>query len=149
MFAERAYGSSWGWTMQLLVAIAALGTLHTWMFSSSRLFCTGARNGHLPDALSLTGIKTRTPIPSILFIVKSSTSSASLSSHTNYIYYMQGAMTVMQLIVGNVYVRVSHTGLMEAVFLAATTIALLWLRRKRPEARRPYRVCCLFLQDDC
>jgi amino acid transporter len=61
--------SSFTWVIQLLVAISALGTLHSSIFSSSRIFFVGARNGHLPGSIALISINNLTPIPSILFMV--------------------------------------------------------------------------------
>lgn len=71
-FGERVFGS-FTWTVQILVALSALGALHCYIFYSSRIFFVGARNGHLPGALALLNIGNLTPMPAIMFIVQRKT----------------------------------------------------------------------------
>ena len=60
------------WVVQILVALSALGSLHSCIFGASRVFFVGARNGHLPKALALIHLEKLTPAPAIMFIVKTS-----------------------------------------------------------------------------
>ncbi|XP_057378917.1 Y+L amino acid transporter 2-like [Daphnia carinata] len=117
-FGDHVY-SSFTWVIQVLVAISALGTLHSSIFSSSRIFFVGARNGHLPGAIALISIDNLTPIPSILFM---------------------GGLTMIMLVVTDVYVLINYTSFVEATFVAAAVGGLLWLRRKRPDVPRPIKV---------
>ncbi|XP_032792571.2 large neutral amino acids transporter small subunit 2 [Daphnia magna] len=117
-FGERVYGSL-TWIVQILVAMSALGSLHCNIFSSSRIFFVGARNGHLPGALALISLENLTPKPAIMFI---------------------GALAIAMLIVGDVYVLINYVMFTDSAFLLATVTGLLWLRWKRPNAVRPIKV---------
>jgi hypothetical protein len=55
--------------MPILVAISALGSLSCHIMTSSRLCFVGARQGHIPDCLSLVTLHNYTPTPALVFLV--------------------------------------------------------------------------------
>lgn len=67
------------WVIPLMVAISAFGGLCVHIMASSRMCFVGARNGHMPALLSHINVKTFTPVPSLVFLVRNMESLFSLS----------------------------------------------------------------------
>lgn len=67
-FSEKILGVM-SWIMPLFVALCTFGSLNGAIYASSRLFFVGARNGHLPLAISLIDVRRMTPVPSLIFMV--------------------------------------------------------------------------------
>lgn len=57
------------WLVPIFVALSTFGGVNGIIFTSARLFATGAQEGHLPSFFSLFHIKKQTPIPSLIFTV--------------------------------------------------------------------------------
>ena len=70
--------------MPILVAISALGSLSCHIMTSSRLCFVGARQGHIPDCLSLVTMKNFTPAPALVFLVRFSTSRFRVSKYFRF-----------------------------------------------------------------
>lgn len=107
------------WVMPLFVACSTFGSLNGAIFASSRLFFVGARNGHLPAAISLINIKCLTPIPSLIFMC---------------------IITLVYLFIRDVYMLINYVQYAEALFTLISISGLLWLRHKNPDAVRPIKV---------
>ncbi|XP_073941948.1 L-type amino acid transporter minidiscs isoform X1 [Choristoneura fumiferana] len=117
-FSEKILGS-WGWIMSLFVALCTFGSLNGAIYASSRLFFVGARDGHLPLAISLIDIKRLTPVPSLLFMC---------------------LMTLVLLIWNNVEALLVVVTSMEALCVTSSVTGLLWMRYSKPNLKRPIRV---------
>lgn len=117
-FANKMLGF-FAWVMPLFVACSTFGSLNGAIFASSRLFFVGARNGHLPAAISLININCLTPIPSLIFMC---------------------LLTLALLFIRDVYILINYVSYVEALFTLISISGLLWLRRTQPDAKRPIKV---------
>ncbi|XP_045768345.1 large neutral amino acids transporter small subunit 1 [Maniola jurtina] len=107
------------WIMPLFVALCTFGSLNGAIYTSSRLFFVGARNGHLPMAISLIDIKRLTPVPSLIFMC---------------------LVTLVLLMSNDVEALMVYVTAVEAIFIFCSVAGLLWMRYTRPELMRPIRV---------
>ncbi|XP_020905766.1 b(0,+)-type amino acid transporter 1 [Exaiptasia diaphana] len=109
------------WVIPIFVACSTFGCVNGLAFSGARLVYTAARNGHMPKLLAMIHTKRRTPMPSIIFmnviaLVMLIPDSSQFSTLVNYFSF--------------------------AAWLSyfAVFVALIYLRWKEPDAKRPYRV---------
>ncbi|XP_066251331.1 large neutral amino acids transporter small subunit 1 [Euwallacea similis] len=117
-FGDKMLGFA-SFLMPVFVACATFGSLNGAIFASSRLFFVGARNGHLPRAISLIDVKRLTPVPSLVFM---------------------GIITLALLMAGDVYALITYVQFVEALFITISVLGLLYMRYKMPNAKRPIKV---------
>ncbi|XP_055705643.1 Y+L amino acid transporter 2 [Phlebotomus papatasi] len=117
-FADKMLGYA-AWVMPLFVACSTFGSLNGAIFASSRLFFVGARNGHLPAAISLININYLTPVPSLIFLC---------------------IITLVLLFIDDVYALINYVSFVEALFILISISGLLYLRKTQPDAKRPIKV---------
>jgi solute carrier family 7 (L-type amino acid transporter), member 5 len=65
-FGNKVFGS-FSWLIPIFVALSTFGGVNGVIFTSARLFATGANEGHLPSFFALFHIKNQTPICSLIF----------------------------------------------------------------------------------
>lgn len=117
-FADKMLGYA-AWVMPLFVACSTFGSLNGAIFASSRLFFVGARNGHLPAAISLININCLTPVPSLIFLC---------------------LITLLLLFIDDVYSLINYVSFVEILFILVSISGLLYLRKTHPHLERPIKV---------
>ncbi|KAJ8290222.1 hypothetical protein GJAV_G00010190 [Gymnothorax javanicus] len=110
---------SWGWIMSIAAALSAFGSLNGAFFTSGRIAFVAAREGHMPNILAMAHVRRLTPFPSLIITIISSLVVLSLGDFQSIVNYF------------------SFT----AWFINGVTISgLLYLKIKKPELPRPYKV---------
>jgi len=118
--ANRLYGVM-AWIIPVLVACSTFGTANGGCFSGGRLTFAAAREGHLPRFLAMIHTKRRTPLPGLIF-------SAFISS----------VMLIPET--SSFEVLLNYFGFFTWLSYLLSISGILWMRYKRPEAVRPYKV---------
>ncbi|XP_068026889.1 LOW QUALITY PROTEIN: large neutral amino acids transporter small subunit 2-like, partial [Melanerpes formicivorus] len=117
-FGERLLGPM-AWVMPLAVALSTFGGVNGSLFTCSRLFYAGARQGHLPALLAMIHVKRRTPHPALLISCIS---------------------TLLMLVTGDIYTLINYVGFVNYLWYGLAVAALLVLRWRQPHRPRPLRV---------
>ncbi|KFM72437.1 Large neutral amino acids transporter small subunit 2, partial [Stegodyphus mimosarum] len=117
-FGERVLGVM-SWVMPFSVALSTFGGLNGNIFASARLFFVGAREGHLPNFLSMINLNYLTPAPSLVFLC---------------------ILSLAYLSTTEVYVLINYTAFVEALFVTLSVAGMVWLRYKKPDLERPIKV---------
>ncbi|KAM9340746.1 b(0,+)-type amino acid transporter 1 [Symphorus nematophorus] len=110
---------SWGWIMSVAAALSAFGSLNGTFFSGGRVCFVAAREGHLPDILAMAHVHRLTPSPALIFTT---------------------IVSLVVLIPGDFQAIVNYFSFTAWFFYAITLAGLLYLKIKKPELPRPYRV---------
>ncbi|XP_070776783.1 b(0,+)-type amino acid transporter 1 [Enoplosus armatus] len=115
---NKVFGS-WGWIMSVAAALSAFGSLNGTFFSGGRVCFVAAREGHMPDILAMAHVRRLTPSPALIFTT---------------------IVSLVVLIPGDFQSIVNFFSFTAWFFYAITLCGLLYLKIKKPELPRPYRV---------
>lgn len=110
---------SWGWIMSVAAALSAFGSLNGTFFSGGRVCFVAAREGHMPDILAMAHVHRLTPSPALIF--------------TTFV-------SLLVLIPGDFQSIVNYFSFTAWFFYAITLSGLLYLKIKKPDLPRPYKV---------
>ncbi|GMT22605.1 hypothetical protein PFISCL1PPCAC_13902, partial [Pristionchus fissidentatus] len=123
LFANKLYGP-FAFVMPLAVVLSTVGSANGVIFTSSRLFYVGAREGHMPGVLTMVNKQTRTPIPAVI---------------------LTGLLSICYLALSkNIYSLINYIQISYWLAIGAAIAALFWLRRTMPDAPRPIKVPLIF-----
>ncbi|XP_037550666.1 b(0,+)-type amino acid transporter 1 [Nematolebias whitei] len=110
---------SWGWIMSVAAALSAFGSLNGTFFSGGRVCFVAAREGHMPDILSMAHVHRLTPSPALIFTT---------------------IVSLVVLIPGDFQSIINFFSFTAWFFYAITLSGLIYLKIKKPELPRPFSV---------
>ncbi|XP_006811738.1 Y+L amino acid transporter 2-like [Saccoglossus kowalevskii] len=117
-FGDQVLGN-FAWLMPVTVALSTFGTTNGSVLGVSRLVFVAARDGMLPDLLSMVNIRYNTPMPAIISGM---------------------ILSVIYGLYPDVGVLINYTGFSYWLFVGIVVTGLLWLRYKQPNRERPFKV---------
>ncbi|XP_014667469.1 PREDICTED: large neutral amino acids transporter small subunit 2-like [Priapulus caudatus] len=118
LFADRLYGVM-AWIMPVMVAMSTFGTVNGILFTSARLFYVGAREGHMPEVLTMIQVKLLTPMPAVIFM---------------------GLLSLLYLGSSEIYALINYVSFVCWLAIGLAVFSVLWFRWKWPDAPRPIKV---------
>ncbi|KAG8445695.1 hypothetical protein GDO86_010468 [Hymenochirus boettgeri] len=110
---------SWTWIISLGVAMSTFGTGNGNFFSGGRVCYVAAREGHLPDTLSMIHVKRLTPSPALIFTA---------------------IISLIMIIPSSFNIIVNFSSFATWLFYGTTISGLLYSKIKKPDIPRPYKV---------
>ncbi|KAL6420447.1 hypothetical protein ACFW04_014444 [Cataglyphis niger] len=126
-FGNRILGVM-AWLMPLSVAISTFGSANGTLFAAGRLCFAASREGHLLDCLSYVHIRRFTPAPGLIF-------HSLVADALSQVIDFAGAMVLS----GNIDSLIDFFSFTAWIFYGGAMLALLVMRRTRPNHPRPYK----------
>ncbi|XP_043199529.1 Y+L amino acid transporter 2-like isoform X2 [Amphibalanus amphitrite] len=117
-FAQVHYGYM-AWIIPMFVAMSTFGGLNGILLTSSRLFYAGAREGQMPEILTMIQVNRLTPAPAVLFVA---------------------LLSLVYLTSSDIFALINYVGFATWLSIGAGVLCLPVLRWTQPNLVRPIRV---------
>ncbi|XP_068136308.1 b(0,+)-type amino acid transporter 1-like [Hyperolius riggenbachi] len=109
----------WTWIISLGVVLSTFGAANGTLFTGGRQCYVAAREGHLPDVLSMAHVKRLTPSPALIFT---------------------SAIALIMIIPADFSSIVNFFSFTAWLFYGITISGLIYMKIKQPDIPRPYKV---------
>uniref|UniRef100_H3AHW9 b(0,+)-type amino acid transporter 1 n=1 Tax=Latimeria chalumnae TaxID=7897 RepID=H3AHW9_LATCH len=110
---------SWAWLMPLSVVLSTFGSINGMFFTGGRVCYIAAREGQMPNILSMVHVRHFTPSPALIFT---------------------SIMSLIMIIPGNFGNLVNFFSFTAWIFYSMTFAGLLYLKIKKSDFPRAYKV---------
>ncbi|KDR13693.1 b(0,+)-type amino acid transporter 1 isoform X2 [Zootermopsis nevadensis] len=117
-FGKRILGVM-AWLMPLSVTVSTFGSANGTLFAAGRLCFAASREGHLLDILSYVHVRRFTPAPGLIF---------------------HSLIAVAMVMSGTIDSLIDFFSFTAWIFYGGSMLALIVMRRTKPNAPRPYKV---------
>lgn len=117
-FAVRVL-KEWSWTIWIFVAMSAAGNLNGLAFTRCRMYFVAAREGYLPEIMSMIHVRWRTPLPAMAISLP---------------------ISLLLLLAKDVYILIDFLTSVDTAFTVITAAVIPYFRWKQPNRPASYRV---------
>ncbi|XP_015785139.1 Y+L amino acid transporter 2 [Tetranychus urticae] len=117
-YAEKV-SSLLAYTMPVFVAMSTFGGVNGILFTSSRLFYSGAEYNQMPQLLSMIQVKHHTPVPAVIAMC---------------------LLSLVYLLFKDIYALMDYVGFSTWLAIGLAVVCVPYLRWKRPDLARPIKV---------
>ncbi|XP_002160096.3 b(0,+)-type amino acid transporter 1 [Hydra vulgaris] len=118
--ANRVYGK-YSFIIPIFVSLSTFGSANGIAFTSGRLVFVAARKKHLPQALAMIHYEQQTPVPALALIC-----------------ILAWVMMIPES--SNFTTLINYFNFAAWIFYSLSIIALLWMRYKKPDIKRPFKI---------